>query len=62
MRIQRTSPQSGGRSRRAEKARARNQATPPRHERQDQDPFMEIQAESGRRMRPIVAEHYGETE
>lgn len=24
--------------------------------------FLEVQAESGRRMRPVVAEHYGEAE
>lgn len=62
MRSQRAAQQPGSRSERSATNKSRSQA--PRSEQQAEDPgsFLEIQAESGRRMRPVVAEHYGEVE
>lgn len=62
MRSQRASQQPGSRSKRstANKSPSPTPRSAPHAEAPDS--FLEVQAESGRRMRPIVAEHYGETE
>lgn len=59
---QRTTPQPGNRPERPATNKSRPQATSSERQAADRDSFPEIQAESGRRMRPIVAEHYGESE
>jgi hypothetical protein len=62
MRIHRNSAHGESRSRRPTAAKARAKQTAPARNTGDRDPFLEVQAESGRRMRPVVAEHYGEIE
>jgi hypothetical protein len=54
--------QPGRRSERSKTHESPPQATCSAQHADDPDAFLEIQAESGRRIRPIVAEHYGETE
>lgn len=61
MRTQSVSPPPHSRSRQAE-TQTRTKATRNLRGRNDQDPFLEIQAESGRRMRAVISKHYGEIE
>jgi hypothetical protein len=62
MRSQRAAPQQGSASTRKEPSKPRSQTTSSTQQPGERDAFLEIQAESGRRMRPVVAEHYGEAE
>jgi hypothetical protein len=62
MRSQPVSPPPGSPPRRPAAPRARAAAKGFTQGQSEQDTFREIQAESGRRMRPVVAEHYGEIE
>jgi hypothetical protein len=62
MRVKRRTSQPGSRSQRSMAAKALEEAVRTGQARQDRDPFVVIQAESGRRMRTVVAEHYAETE
>lgn len=62
MRSQRAVKQGGSRTERSSANKSPSQATHSTQQADNTDSFLEIQAESGRRMRPIVAEHYGETE
>jgi hypothetical protein len=62
MRSQRAAPLQGNVSKRTGLSKAGSGTTHLRQQPDERDAFLKIQAESGRRMRPIVAEHYGEAE
>jgi hypothetical protein len=62
MRSRRAARQLESRTERPTTYESRSQATCSTQHADDPDSFPEIQADSGRRMRPIVAELYGETE
>jgi hypothetical protein len=62
MRSRRSAPKPKSRTGRQETAKARAQAARSTQKSSDHDSFLEVQAESGRRMRPVIAEHYGEAE
>jgi hypothetical protein len=62
MRSQRTTSTTGSRAENPATEKPRPQGTPPKGQAADRDSFLEIQAESGRRIRPLVVEHYGDTE
>jgi hypothetical protein len=57
-----TSPQASKRPRRSGNPDVRPESSRQVGAPGDRDPFLEVQAESGRRVRPVVAEHYNEIE
>ena len=62
MRNHRRVPQPESRSTSSPNAKPLSQAIDANREADAGDEFLEVQAESGRRMRPIVTEHSGEAE
>ena len=62
MRSQRAAPRQGGASKHKGPPKARSETAHSEQQPGERDTFLEVQAESGRRMRPVVAEHYGEAE
>jgi hypothetical protein len=62
MSTRRVSPPPGSRARHPVKGKARREATRSTQEQDDREPFLEVQIESGRRMRAVIEEHYGEIE
>jgi hypothetical protein len=62
MPIERTSPQASKRPRHSGNAGGRPKSSGQVEAPRDRDPFLEVQAESGRRVRPVVAEHYNDIE
>lgn len=62
MRTRRVSPAPGSHPRHPAKEKARREAPRSAREHDDGDSFLEVQVESGRRMRPVIEEHYGDIE
>lgn len=62
MRIRRVSPPPGSPPQPPAKEKARHGAVRSTREHDNGDPFLEVQVESGRRMRVVIEEHYGEIE